>query len=74
MTRGKQQPSRLLSASHAARTAEGQRLAAAWIERLRARRAQPDELARVVSALYGPVLRGFCAEIEAAVATAAPDA
>lgn len=47
--------------SHQAMQAiEGERLAADFLEQLRAQQADADELARILAKLYGARLRGFC--------------
>ena len=45
---------------HALRVIEGETKAAQYLARLHAQQADPDELAVVVSMLYGAALRGFC--------------
>ncbi len=45
-------------------TIEGERKAAEFLARLHAQQADPDELAVIVSMLYGATLRGFCRVIE----------
>lgn len=55
-----------LSAPHsrqALRIIEGERKAAAFLDRWRAQQADPDELALIVAALYGDALCGFCRAI-----------
>ena len=39
---------------------EGERKAHEYLARLQASQADPDELAVIVSMLYGATLRGFC--------------
>lgn len=39
---------------------EGERKAAEYLARLHEQQADPDELALIVSMLYGATLRGFC--------------
>lgn len=48
-------------------TLEGERKAQEYLARLHAIHADPDELALMVSMLYGAVLRGFCAVITKAL-------
>lgn len=48
------------SAAHALRVIEGERKAQEYLARLQASHADPDELAVIVSMLYGATLRGFC--------------
>lgn len=43
---------------------EGEAKAAAYLARLQAKKADPDELALIVSMMYGGTLRGFCRVIE----------
>lgn len=50
-------------AGQALRVIEGERQAAAYLARLHAERANPDELALIVAELYGAALRGFCSAI-----------
>ncbi len=52
---------------HALRVIEGERKAGEFLARLHSQRAEPDELARIVAALYGAALRGFCAVITKAL-------
>lgn len=47
-------------AGQALRVIEGERMAADYLARLHAQQADPDELALIVSMLYGATLRGFC--------------
>jgi hypothetical protein len=54
--------------ARALQTIEGERKAAEYIARLQAQQADPDELALVVSMLYGATLRGFCAVVSKALA------
>ena len=51
----------------AIKTIEGERQAAQYLARLQAQQADPDELAVLVSMLYGEMLRGFCSAIEKAI-------
>lgn len=51
----------------ALRTLDGERKAAAYLERLRGQQADPDELALIVAQLYGATLRGFCRIISKAL-------
>lgn len=58
------------SAAHAGqalRVIECERKAADYLARLHAQQADPDELALIVSLLYGASLRGFCRLIEKAL-------
>lgn len=43
---------------------EGEGKAADYLARLHAQQADPDELALIVSMMYGAMLRGFCRVIE----------
>ena len=54
-------------AGQALRVIEGERKAQDYLARLQAQQADPDELALIVSMLYGAVLRGFCRAIEKAL-------
>ena len=54
-------------AGQALRVIEGERKAPDYLARLQAQQADPDELALIVSMLYGAVLRGFCRAIEKAL-------
>lgn len=54
-------------AGQALRVIEGEDKAAAYLARLRGQQAAPDELALIVSMLYGATLRGFCRVIEMAL-------
>ena len=56
-----------LHAGQALRVIEGERKAADYLGRLRAGQADADELALIVSMLYGATLRGFCATITKAL-------
>ena len=47
-------------AGQALRVIEGEAKAATFLARLHASQADPDELAVIVSMLYGAALRGFC--------------
>jgi hypothetical protein len=51
----------------AMKTIEGEQQAAQYLARLQAQQADPDELAVLVSMLYGEMLRGFCSAIEKAI-------
>lgn len=51
----------------ALRTIEGESKAADYLARLHAQQADPDELAVLVSMLYGATLRGFCRVIAKAL-------
>ena len=46
---------------------EGENKAAHYLARMHAQQADPDELAIIVSMLYGASLRGFCRVIEKAL-------
>ncbi|HMN76707.1 MAG TPA: hypothetical protein PKC97_11620 [Burkholderiaceae bacterium] len=48
-------------------TIAGERKAGAYLARLHCEQADPDELAVIVSMLYGATLRGFCRVIEKAI-------
>ncbi|MDP1647978.1 MAG: hypothetical protein Q8M01_07240 [Rubrivivax sp.] len=54
-------------AGQALRVIEGEGKAADYLARLHAQQADPDELALIVSMLYGATLRGFCRVIEKAL-------
>ena len=55
-------------AGQALQAIEGESKAAQYLTRLQAERADPDELALIVSMLYGATLRGgFCRVIEKAL-------
>ena len=58
-------------ARQALRVIEGESKAAQYLARLQAQQADPDELALIVSMLYGTTLRGFCSAIEKALRGAA---
>ena len=47
-------------AGQALRVIEGEAKAAQYLARLHSQQADPDELAVIVSMLYGAALRGFC--------------
>lgn len=47
-------------AGQALKVIEGEGKAAAYLARLHAQQADPDELALIVGMLYGAALRGFC--------------
>lgn len=47
-------------AGQALRVIAGERKAADYLARLHVQQADPDELALIVSMLYGATLRGFC--------------
>lgn len=51
-------------AGQALRVIQGETKAAQYLARLQAQQADPDELALIVSMLYGAALRGFCRAIE----------
>lgn len=55
------------AAGQALLTIEGERKAAGYLARLHCEQADPDELALIVSMLYGATLRGFCRVIEKAI-------
>ena len=54
-------------AGQALRVIEGERKAAQYLARLQAQQADPDELALIVSMLYGATLRGFARVIVKAI-------
>jgi len=54
-------------AGQALRVIEGQQKADAYLARLHAQQADPDELAVILSMLYGATLRGFRRAIEKAL-------
>lgn len=54
-------------AGQALRVIEGESKAADYLARLQAQQADPDELALIVSMLYGATLRGFCRVIAKAL-------
>lgn len=54
-------------AGQALRVIEGESKAVQYLARLQAHQADPDELALIVSMLYGATLRGFCCAIEKAL-------
>jgi hypothetical protein len=54
-------------AGQALRVIEGERKATVYLARLQSQQADPDELALIVSMLYGATLRGFCRVIEKAL-------
>ncbi len=54
-------------AGQALQVIEGEGKAAQFLARLQAEQAGPDELALIVSMLYGAKLRGFCRAIEKAL-------
>jgi len=49
------------------RVTEGEAKAAQYLARFQAQQADPDELALIVSMLYGATLRGFCRAIQTAL-------
>lgn len=53
--------------AHAQRVIGGERRAAEFLARLQAQQAEPDELALIVAAMYGAMLRGFCDAITKAL-------
>ena len=58
-------PERL--SEHALRAIEGENKAAQFLARLQAQQADPDELAVILSMLYGATLQGFCTALEKAI-------
>ena len=54
-------------AGQALRVIEGENKAAQYLARLQAQQADPDELAVILSMLYGGTLRGFCRALEKAI-------
>ena len=54
-------------AGQALRVIEGESKAGQYLARLLAQQADPDELALIVSMLYGATLRGFCRVIAKAI-------
>ena len=54
-------------AGQALRVIAGESRAAQYLARLQAQQADPDELALIVSMLYGATLRGFCRVIVKAI-------
>lgn len=60
------------NAVHALRVIEGEAKAREYLARLQAEQADPDELALILAALYGPTLRGFCAVITKALPKGGP--
>ena len=54
-------------AGRAMKTIEGEQQAGQYLARLQAQQADPDELAVLISMLYGETLRGFCRTIEKAI-------
>ena len=54
-------------AGQALRVIEGENMAAQYLARLQAQQADPDELAVILSMLYGATLRGFCRALEKAI-------
>ena len=54
-------------AEQAPRVIDGETKAAQYLARLHAEQADPDELAVIVSMLYGAALRGFCRVLAKAV-------
>ena len=52
---------------HALKVIEGEAKAREYIARLQAQQADPDELALIVSMMYGASLRGFARVIEKAL-------
>lgn len=53
--------------TQALKVIEGQAKAADFLARLRAQQCDPDELALIVSMMYGATLRGFCRVIIKAI-------
>jgi hypothetical protein len=66
-TRDKTDSASAPRSAHALRIIEGDRKARDYLARLQAEQADPDELAVIVSMLYGATLRGFCRAIEKAL-------
>ncbi len=60
-------PSPQHAADHALSVIEGESTAAQYLARQHAQQADPDELALIVSMLYGATLRGFCRVIAKAI-------
>lgn len=58
---------RLPTTGQALQVIEGERKAAQYLARLRAQPADTDELACIVSMLYGARLRGFCRIVQSAL-------
>jgi hypothetical protein len=54
-------------AGRALQVIDGENKAAQYLARLQAQQADPDELAVIVSMLYGAGFRGFCRVIEKAL-------
>jgi hypothetical protein len=54
-------------ATQAAKVIEGESQARAYLTRLQGQQADPQELAVIVSMLYGATLHGFCRVIEKAI-------
>ena len=54
-------------AGQALQVIEGENKAAHYLARLQAQQADPDELAVILSMLYGATLRGFCRALEKAI-------
>ena len=54
-------------ANHATQVIDGERKASDYLARLHTQQADPDELALIVSMMYGAMLRGFCAAITKAL-------
>ena len=54
-------------AGQALQVIEGENKAAQYLARLQAQQADPDELAVILSMLYGATLRGFCRALEKAI-------
>jgi hypothetical protein len=46
---------------------DGERKATDFLDRLHAQKANPDELALIVAAMYGAGLRGFCSVLTRAL-------
>jgi hypothetical protein len=57
----------LARSRQALQTIEGENRAAEYLARLHAQKADPDELALIVAAMYGAALRGFCSAIAKAL-------
>jgi hypothetical protein len=54
-------------AGQSLRVIEGEGKAVQYLARLHAQQADPDELALIVSMLYGATLRGFCRALAKAI-------
>ena len=58
---------RAAHAGQALRVIEGEHKASEYLARLQAQQADPDELAVILSMLYGATLRGFCRALVKAI-------